>query len=191
MRQLSRQSTHCEPYGPPRRVVFNEDFCLNDMLNLNLFQYMDEVTAIVDRAHRELGMEKVLGDLKAYWSAVKLRFSMHETSGCSLLLPNDEMTEQLEADLIKIQNNLTSKYAGFFEDEFNHWKQTLTTVDAVLNATMGVQTAWQHLEPIFIGSADIRAQLPDVRSVHRACQCCNRAHSWWVRRWIRVSLGAE
>lgn len=41
------------------------------------------------------------------------------------------------------------------------WQRKLGTVDVVLNTWQDVQKKWQALESIFVGSADIRVQLPE------------------------------
>lgn len=41
------------------------------------------------------------------------------------------------------------------------WQKRLGAVDLVLNAWSDVQRKWQALESIFVGSADIRVQLPE------------------------------
>lgn len=41
------------------------------------------------------------------------------------------------------------------------WQKKLGTVDLVLNVWKDVQRRWQSLEAIFVGSADIRVQLPE------------------------------
>lgn len=41
------------------------------------------------------------------------------------------------------------------------WQKKLGTVDLVLNVWNSVQRKWQALESIFVGSADIRVQLPE------------------------------
>ena len=42
-----------------------------------------------------------------------------------------------------------------------NWQKKLGTVDVVLNTWLDVQKKWQALESIFVGSADIRVQLPE------------------------------
>lgn len=42
-----------------------------------------------------------------------------------------------------------------------NWQRKLGTVDVVLNTWLDVQKKWQALESIFVGSADIRVQLPE------------------------------
>lgn len=41
------------------------------------------------------------------------------------------------------------------------WQRKLGTVDSVLGTWADVQRKWQALESIFVGSADIRVQLPE------------------------------
>ena len=56
---------------------------------------------------------------------------------------------------------MTSKYIAFFLEEVSGWQKRLSTVDQVIGIWFEVQRTWSHLESIFIGSADIRNQLPD------------------------------
>lgn len=54
-----------------------------------------------------------------------------------------------------------SKFIGFFLKEASDWQQKLSNADAVITTWLEVQRAWMHLESIFIGSEDIRSQLPE------------------------------
>ena len=56
---------------------------------------------------------------------------------------------------------MTSKYIGFFLEEVSGWQKKLTTADSVITIWFEVQRTWSHLESIFIGSGDIRSQLPE------------------------------
>ena len=56
---------------------------------------------------------------------------------------------------------LGSKFVAYFLDEILDWQKKLRTADAVINAWFEVQRAWGYLESIFIGSEDIRSQLPE------------------------------
>lgn len=56
---------------------------------------------------------------------------------------------------------LTSKYIAHFLEEVSFWQKQLSTADQVINIWFEVQRTWSHLESIFIGSDDIRCQLPD------------------------------
>lgn len=62
---------------------------------------------------------------------------------------------------VQLQNMMTSKFVGYFEEEVSTWQKSLSNADAVINIWLEVQLTWSHLESIFIGSEDIRAQLPE------------------------------
>ena len=61
----------------------------------------------------------------------------------------------------QVQNMMTSKYIAFFQTEVSEWQRKLSTADQVISIYMEVQRTWCHLESIFIGSEDIRSQLPE------------------------------
>ena len=56
---------------------------------------------------------------------------------------------------------MTSKFVGYFSDSVSDWQKKLSNADAVITIWMEVQRTWSHLESIFIGSEDIRSQLPE------------------------------
>ena len=55
---------------------------------------------------------------------------------------------------------VVSKFVGYFLEQVSNWQQKLSTADSVITIWFEVQRTWSHLESIFIGSEDIRAQLP-------------------------------
>ena len=61
----------------------------------------------------------------------------------------------------QVQNMMSSKYIAFFHKEVSEWQKKLSTSDQVISTYMDVQRTWSHLESIFIGSEDIRRQLPE------------------------------
>jgi dynein heavy chain, axonemal len=56
---------------------------------------------------------------------------------------------------------MSSKFIGFYETEVTEWQKKLGTADAVIAIWFEVQRKWQYLESIFVGSDDIRSQLPE------------------------------
>ncbi len=56
---------------------------------------------------------------------------------------------------------LTSKFIAHFAEEVSSWQKKLSTADQVISIWFEVQRTWSHLESIFIGSEDIRNQLPE------------------------------
>jgi dynein heavy chain len=83
---------------------------------------------------------------------------------CRGLQVEDAITEALENDNLQLQNMSGQKYVQLnpmFLDAVANWQKKLGTVDSVLATWTDVQKKWQALESIFVGSADIRVQLPD------------------------------
>lgn len=62
---------------------------------------------------------------------------------------------------VALQNLMSSKYIGYFLEEVSDWQRKLSNADQVIQVWFEVQRTWMHLESIFIGSEDIRKQLPE------------------------------
>uniref|UniRef100_A0A672V7V5 Dynein axonemal heavy chain 17 n=1 Tax=Strigops habroptila TaxID=2489341 RepID=A0A672V7V5_STRHB len=142
------------------RFVMDVDTTLADLLKLNLHNFEDEVHGIVDKAVREMSMEKVLKELKMTWSTMEFQYEPHPRTNIPLLKSDEELIETLEDNQVQLQNLMTSKYIAFFLEEVSAWQRKLSTADSVISLWFEVQRTWSHLESIFIGSEDIRAQLP-------------------------------
>ena len=56
---------------------------------------------------------------------------------------------------------MANKFVGYFLQQVSAWQNKLSTADSVITIWFEVQLTWSHLESIFIGSEDIRAQLPE------------------------------
>ncbi|XP_039715552.1 dynein axonemal heavy chain 17 isoform X3 [Pteropus medius] len=157
------RSRHWQQLMQATQVKFemSEDTTLADLLQLNLHKYEDEVRNIVDKAVKESGMEKVLKALDSTWSTMEFEHEPHPRTGTMLLKSDEVLVETLEDNQVQLQNLMTSKYLSHFLKEVTSWQQKLSTADAVISIWFEVQRTWSHLESIFVGSEDIRAQLPE------------------------------
>uniref|UniRef100_A0A8C2C803 AAA+ ATPase domain-containing protein n=1 Tax=Cyprinus carpio TaxID=7962 RepID=A0A8C2C803_CYPCA len=143
------------------RFTMDKDTTLADLLRLNLHHFEDDVRSIVDRAVKEMGMEKVLNELDATWTSMAFDFEPHPRTKIPLLKSSEELIETLEDNQVQLQNLMTSKYISFFLEEVSTWQRKLSVSDSVISIWFEVQRTWSHLESIFIGSDDIRSQLPE------------------------------
>lgn len=143
-------------------VVFtmDESTTFADLLALNLHKYEDEVKNIVDKAVKEMAMEKVLNELDTTWTSMTFDVEIHSRTTSALLQPSEELIETLEDNQVQLQNMLTSKYIAHFAAKVSNWQKKLSIADQVVTIMLEVQRTWSHLESIFIGSEDIRNQLP-------------------------------
>lgn len=77
---------------------------------------------------------------------------------------DEAITEALEADNLALQSLACQRYVALnpgFTDAVASWQRRLGGVDAVLGTWADVGRKWGALEAIFVGSADIRVQLPE------------------------------
>ena len=61
--------------------VMSDATTLADLLALNLHSFEDEVRNIVDKAVKEMSMEKVLKELDVTWSAMEFEHETHARTG--------------------------------------------------------------------------------------------------------------
>lgn len=113
------------------------------------------------RADPTLSSRKVLKALDSTWSTMEFEHEPHPRTGTMLLKSDEVLVETLEDNQVQLQNLMTSKYLSHFLKEVTSWQQKLSTADAVISIWFEVQRTWSHLESIFVGSEDIRAQLPE------------------------------
>ncbi|RXM32245.1 Dynein heavy chain 11, axonemal [Acipenser ruthenus] len=140
--------------------TMNDDTTLTDLLALQLHRVEDEVRNIVDKAVKEMGIEKVLTEINQTWSTMEFSYEEHYRTRAPLLKSDEELIETLEDNQVQLQAILQSKYVEYFIEQVSSLQKKLTVADSVIFIWMEVQRTWSHLESIFIGSEDIRKQLP-------------------------------
>ena len=62
---------------------------------------------------------------------------------------------------LTLQSMMASRFVKPFTAEVEEWEGKLSLIGEVLEVWMAVQRKWMYLESIFIGSDDIRDQLPE------------------------------
>uniref|UniRef100_A0A3Q2SZQ2 Dynein axonemal heavy chain 9 n=1 Tax=Fundulus heteroclitus TaxID=8078 RepID=A0A3Q2SZQ2_FUNHE len=143
------------------RFTMDQETTLADLLQLDLHCFEDRVREIVDKAVKEMGMEKVLSELNSTWTGMQFQYEPHHRTRVPLLRMDEELIETLEDNQVQLQNIMSSKYIAHFLDEVSSWQSKLSVADSVISIWFEVQRTWTHLESIFIGSEDIRSQLPE------------------------------
>lgn len=133
---------------------------LAELLDLQLHRFEEQVKDIVDKSVKEMVMEKQLGDINMIWKSSEFATDIHERTKLKVVRVNEETLEALEENQVQLQNMLASKYVTYFLNEVSKWQVLLSTADQVITSWLEVQRKWMYLESIFIGSEDIRSQLP-------------------------------
>lgn len=118
---------------------------------LRQFHLQTQVKNIVDKAVKEMGIERVLEEMQQTWGEVQAKFERHHT-GTPLLETDEDLIEALEENEVQLQTLLMSKFVEYFREEVQAWQNKLSTTDAVIQLWLEVQRTWVHLESIFIGA---------------------------------------
>eukprot|EP01043_Picozoa_sp_COSAG02_P081122 COSAG02_NODE_19641_length_871_cov_17.389691_1_plen_286_part_01 len=143
----------------------DDNFTLGNLLELGLHNFADEVADIVDIAQKELIIEKQLAKIEEVWGGLEVTYTPYMETETMLIMLPEELIEALDDGQVQLQALGGSKYVAgnqSFQDTVTVWQQKLGAVDTTIRTTwQEVQKKWVGLEPIFVGSADIRVQLPE------------------------------
>jgi dynein heavy chain len=138
------------------------DFCLDDLLQLGLHRFVEEVSEIVEVATKELKIEAKLKQIEKAWIPMCLEFTNYKDTDIQVIKSPEEILELLDEHEMQLQIMAgMGKFVEFFRDEVNIWQRRLNAVETTLKMWILVTRQWSSLEAIFVGSADICAQLPD------------------------------
>ncbi|XP_065217396.1 dynein beta chain, ciliary [Planococcus citri] len=143
------------------QFIMDANTTLAELLALNLHECEEEVKNIVDKAVKEMSMEKILRELDSTWSRMEFQQEIHPRTNYVLLKASEELIETLEENQVQLQNLITSKFVAHFLNEVSEWQKTLSIADQVITVWFEVQRTWLHLESIFMSSEDIKKQLPE------------------------------
>lgn len=83
----------------------DENTILADLLSLNLHECEEEVKNIVDKAVKEMSMEKILRELDNTWCRMEFQQEIHPRTNQVLLRASEELIETLEEN--QVSDSLT------------------------------------------------------------------------------------
>ena len=126
---------------------------------MELHRFVDDVNELVDGAAKEAKIETKLGTIIKTWEDFDFEFKEYKDT--YVLGALDEIVENVEQQSLELMGMLASKDAEEFKEPLHKWQKILKTVDGVIQVWVKVQKNWMRLEPIFLASEDIRAQLPE------------------------------
>ena len=148
MDQIGKQF---DPTGP--------DFTLAKVVDLGLPNFGELVGSLSNAASKELMVERAVTSLEATWGAMQMDIQKYKTDYLKLRSA-DDVFAALEDNIVTLSTMKASKFALSFLPELEKWEQTLALVSETIECILNVQRNWMYLENIFVGSEDIRKQLP-------------------------------
>jgi dynein heavy chain len=138
----------------------DDKLLLRDVYNLNLNKYQEDVEEITDQARQEAKMEKTLNKLEETWKDVTFEFSQHKNTDLKLIRLSEENFEMLEENQVAVTSMFSSRYLATFEDKCVYWQKSLAGIAEVVTVIAEVQRLWSFLENLFIGSEEVKKELP-------------------------------
>ena len=141
-------------------------FTLENIFSMNLHEFSAQISDIVNFAQKELSIEKGLSDIEEVWRDMKFVVSKLSSGAGGddkgfVLAGTDDITQALEDNAMNLQSMASSRFIGHFKEAVETWEKNLSLISEVTEVWMQVQRKWMYLEGIFIGSDDIRLQLPE------------------------------
>ncbi|KAM4581026.1 dynein axonemal heavy chain 11 [Odontesthes bonariensis] len=143
-----------------RDFFVTDNTTLGELLALQLYLFEDEVRHVVDKAVKEMAIEKVVTEISQQWASMELSYEEHYQTSVPLLTCDEELIEKLEDHQVQLQSVFLSKHVDHFLFQAVELQNQLTVADTVLMVWMEVQRTWAYLESIFKGCDDICQQLP-------------------------------
>lgn len=105
-------------------------------------------------------MEKTLVKLEETWKDITFEFSQHKNTDIKLIRISEENFEMLEENQVAVTSMFSSRYLATFEDRCVYWQKSLAAIAEVVQLLAEVQRSWSFLENLFIGSEEVKKELP-------------------------------
>ncbi|GIQ87273.1 dynein heavy chain, partial [Kipferlia bialata] len=137
-----------------------EGLTLGALMELRLFRFVEKISEITGAASKELNIEKQLSTINDGWDAARLPVAKYRDK-MYILNSLEEIMQRLEDNSMNLQSMAASRFVRPFAEDVRLWEKRLSLISDVLDAWMGAQRQWLYLEGIFVGSEDIRLQLPE------------------------------
>lgn len=139
-------------------------FTFKMMIDMQLFKFSDQISDIVSQANKELAIEKQLQLIRETWKVTKFELGKYlrgtEDRGW-VLKSCDDILQNLEDNSMNLGSMSASRFVAPFVNDVRKWEKSLSLISEVIEVWLIVQRKWVYLESIFMGSDDIRMQLPE------------------------------
>lgn len=133
---------------------------LTKFLTMGLEVHLPMMDLVNESATKEYSLEKALKTMLEAWAPMQFGIVAYRDSGTHILAAVDEIQQQLDDNIVKVQTMRGSPYIKPFEEEIERFEKQLSSLQDIMDAWLKVQVTWLYLEPIF-SSPDIMMQMPE------------------------------
>jgi dynein heavy chain len=139
----------------------SQDFTLDKIGELGLEQHVESISALSVAATKELSIEQGIQIISDAWSVLEIDVAPYkEEKGYWKIRTAEPVFELLEDNQVTLSTMKASKFFKAFEAQVDGWERNLSLIVEVVETLLLVQKQWMYLENIFVGTEDIRKQLP-------------------------------
>ncbi|KAI8814786.1 dynein heavy chain and region D6 of dynein motor-domain-containing protein [Cladochytrium replicatum] len=141
-----------------------ETFTLEKLFSMNLHEHTEAIAEIVSGAMKELSIENGIKEVENTWRNTRftvVKYMKGTDERGFILGAVDEIVTTLDDNAMSLQSIGASRFVAAFLPSVQQWEKSLSHVGEVIEIWMVVQRKWMYLESIFVGSGDIRMQLPE------------------------------
>ena len=172
---------------------YNSNLTLGDIISLNLLQFAGDIEEMCDQATKEEKMEVQLDNLEERWESITWKMEPYKDTQVPLLKISEEDFEGLENDQLVVQSMSNSRYKAHFESQIDAWQVILGTMNEAINYFQDIQRTWLYLEPLFIGSEEVKQELPEdaFRFAGIDLDVRETLRKTWARKNVMSSCTAE
>ena len=137
---------------------FSDNFTLETVVQLRLDRVADFVSELSSSASKEMAIEESLLSIETCWQSLAMEMAAYKQT--FKITSTDDLFTALEDHSVTLSTIKASKFFAVFEPQIVHWEKTLSDISETIELVLQVQRSWMYLENIFVGSEDIRKQLP-------------------------------
>ena len=143
-------------------LVIGEELKLQRFYDMKIQEKAEQIQEITDKASSEDKMGKKLDEIEKNWGSAEFIFKDYErVPGVKLLNIDEDQYAILEENMQQLQSMIRNKYKAHFEDRIVNWRKYLNEINEVWVALSDTQKTWTFLESLFIGSDEIKRELPN------------------------------
>ena len=129
---------------------------MDDLIQLKLHNFEDDVLEIVETASKELKIDRKLKIIEQTWAGLALNFVQFKDSDISVIRVSEEIIEELEAHQMELQTMIgMGKFVAFFRNRVSGWQSTLGNVEMCLKQWSAVTKQWAGTGVLFIGRLQV------------------------------------
>ncbi|XP_063314781.1 dynein axonemal heavy chain 6 [Pelobates fuscus] len=142
------------------KTLTNIELSLEKLIEMNVFEYTQEIQDISGQASGEASLEAILKKVEDAWKVAEFVTLRHRDSKDVFILGGtDDIQVLLDDSIINISTVASSRYIGPIRPRVEELQRQLSLFNQTLEEWLTCQRNWLYLESIF-SAPDIPRQLP-------------------------------